>query len=220
MVNDKEIKVYIIQPIVGGEDGDIYIGSTTQELDRKLRAHKSDYNKWLRGKKLYLTSFSLFEKYGFENCKITLVSDDNVYDTPQQKKAHYIHLIECCNKVMTGQSPLEYRAVNKDKLKEQSKLYRENNKDKLKEQSKLYRDNNKDEVKVKEKQRNLIRKEYKKVWRDENKDKTSEYGKKYKDANRESINLKRRERAQQKRFDKAEAEQELSFNKITGGNPN
>ena len=73
---------------------------------------------------------------------------------------------------------------------------------------------------IKEKQRNLIRKQYKKVWIDENKDKTKEYGKKYKDANRDSINLKRREQSQQKRFDKAEAEQELSFNKIMGGNPN
>jgi hypothetical protein len=210
----------MIQPIIGGEASETYIGYTTQELDRKLRAHKSDYNKWLRGKKLYLTSFVLFEKYGFENCKITLVDDNNVYDTPQQKKAHYIHLIECCNKNIIGQTPLEYRAINKDKLKEQSKLYGENNKDK----KKLYRDNNKDKIREQQKQYDETNKEkkieYQKVWRDENKDKTKEYGKKYKDANRDSINLKRRELAQQKRFDKAEADQELSFDEITGGNPN
>ena len=56
---DNNGKIYKIEPI-NGEEGDIYIGSTTKErLSQRMTAHKGDYSKWLKGKHTKLTSFDI-----------------------------------------------------------------------------------------------------------------------------------------------------------------
>lgn len=54
-----------------------YVGSTGQELTERLYHHVWDYEAWKRGKKNYVSSFVMFEKYGVENCKIVLIEEVN-----------------------------------------------------------------------------------------------------------------------------------------------
>jgi len=77
MVNYSYGKVYKIEPI-NGDEGDVYFGSTTkQHLSQRMDSHRKDYKRWKEGKRNYVSSFSLFEKYGLENCKIILLDNVN-----------------------------------------------------------------------------------------------------------------------------------------------
>ncbi len=69
-INYNNGKIYKIEPL-NGEEGDIYIGSTTKQyLSQRMDSHRSDFKKFNEGKKVSITSFKLFEKYGIENCNI------------------------------------------------------------------------------------------------------------------------------------------------------
>ena len=51
-----------------------YIGSTCEELSKRLAHHRGDFKKFLRGVKVSHTrSYDLFNEYGVENCKIELI---------------------------------------------------------------------------------------------------------------------------------------------------
>ena len=80
-------KIYKIECLNGDAD-DIYIGSTTKQfLSQRMTKHREDYRIWLNHDKSinllpyrikYLTSYKVFEKYGIENCIITLLESVNV----------------------------------------------------------------------------------------------------------------------------------------------
>ena len=120
-------KIYKIEPI-NGEDGDIYIGSTTKEyLSQRMTAHRSSYNQWKKGKSTNTTSFYLFEKYGKENCNIILLENSpcNSKDQLIAKEAYYIRLLPCINKNIPGRAQKEYKNENKEHIKETDKKYYE-----------------------------------------------------------------------------------------------
>ena len=140
-----------IYKIWSPEGDDIYIGSTTEILCRRLAAHKSNYN---IGRTT--TSRILFEKY-------TDVRIELMEEFPCDKKSkliaregHYIRTLNCVNKTIPDRTFKEYYEKNKDYYKE----YYETNKDKIKEyyidnknhileQRKEYRKKNKDRIKEK-----------------------------------------------------------------------
>ena len=63
-------KIYMIEPTVEHDEGDIYIGSTTKSyLSQRMTAHRNCYNQWREGKHHFLTSYALFDKYGFETVR-------------------------------------------------------------------------------------------------------------------------------------------------------
>ena len=149
MVNYANGKIYKIKP-VNGEDGDIYIGSTTKEfLSQRMVAHRKYYKEWKNNKRTKIYSYDLFDKYGVENCTIILLEYVNALskDELYSREAYYIRLLKCVNKYIPGRTDKQYREDNKDKIKEKSKVYREINKDKLKE----YREINKDKLNEKPK---------------------------------------------------------------------
>jgi len=92
----------------------------------------------------------------------------------------------------------EYYVLNKDKLKEYSKLYRINNSDKLKEKRKEYLLHNPEKEKVwrkSYKQRHRLKiNEKTKIYYAKNKENRIFWEKKYYAINKENINAKKRER--------------------------
>ena len=104
MVNYNNSKIYKIEAL-NGEEGDIYIGSTTKEyLSQRMDTHRSNYKHWLKTNKSseLTTSFSLFDKYGVENCKIILLENVNANckDELHAKEAFYIKSLSCINKCL------------------------------------------------------------------------------------------------------------------------
>ncbi len=93
-------KIYKIEPLQPETKDDIYIGSTTKEyLSQRLASHKYGYTSWKKTGEKKLAAYDLFEKYGFENCKIVLLEnvDCSSKDELISVENRYIHDIPCVN---------------------------------------------------------------------------------------------------------------------------
>ena len=93
-------KIYKIEPLQPDKEDDVYIGSTTKEyLSQRLATHKYGFMHWKKTGEKKLASYDLFEKYGFENCKIVLL--ENVKCSSKDElvavENKYIHNIQCIN---------------------------------------------------------------------------------------------------------------------------
>ncbi len=130
MVNYANGKIYKIECLSGNAD-DVYIGSTTKEyLSQRMDKHRSDYKVWKNGKRGKTLSFDVFDKYGIENCVITLLENVNAQSKNelQAREAHYIRTVNCVNKYIPLRTDKQYYQDNKDKLIDKSKQYYENKK--------------------------------------------------------------------------------------------
>ena len=109
-------KIYKIECLSGDAD-EIYIGSTTKQfLSQRITKHREDYKIWLENKKTkYLTSYIIFEKYGLENCVITLIENVNAttLNELQAREAYYIRHLTCVNKNIPGRTRKEYNEAKK-----------------------------------------------------------------------------------------------------------
>ena len=113
-------KIYKIEPIVEHEEHEIYIGSTTQKyLCSRFVKHKKDYLQRNLSKKA--SSYDLFDKYGLENCVITLIENVNANSKEDllQRERYYIQSMKCINKNIPLRTQKEYVEDNKEKIKEQ-----------------------------------------------------------------------------------------------------
>jgi len=143
-----------IYKIVDNTTDNIYIGSTCEPtLARRLAKHVGDYTHHLKNPKARhpTTSFSLF-KNGNYNIILIEQCPCNSKDELFARERHYIELLDCVNKVIPGRTQKEYqkteksiayqtkyikqwRAENKDKIKECNLKYQVANKQKLKEKA-------------------------------------------------------------------------------------
>jgi hypothetical protein len=121
-------KIYKIEPICDHDENEIYIGSTTKEyLSQRMTKHRDDYKQWLNGVHRKVMSYDLFDKYGIDNCKITLIELCNAQskDELTSREAFHIRTTKCLNKVIPdrklGEYMLEYN--KQDYVKEKKKNY-------------------------------------------------------------------------------------------------
>ena len=155
MVNYQNGKIYKIESHQGDK---IYIGSTSKQyLSQRFDKHRSNYKKWkidpstVNGK---TRSYELFDDYGLNNCFITLIESFpcNSKDELTGREAYYIRSLTCVNKVIPLRTEKEYRADNKEIIKEKMKEYRADNNDIIKQKQKEYRADNKEIIKEKQKE--------------------------------------------------------------------
>jgi hypothetical protein len=196
MVNYTNGKVYKIEPTCEMlDEGDIYIGSTTKMyLSQRMDSHRTQYKQWKKGsktsKKIY--SFNVFDKYGLENCKITLleICSCNSKDELLSRESHYIKTLKCVNKNIPLRTNSEWIEDNKERYLNTKLIYRETNREEIsargkkrreedtyKTKRKIYLENNKDKIA-----------EQKKLYQIANKVKIAEYRKLYDEKKREKIN--------------------------------
>jgi hypothetical protein len=129
-------KVNIYKIYSDDDDELIYVGSTRKLLKKRLLEHRNTYTAYKNEKYQYVTSFDLFDKYGFENCKIELLEqcDENLRS---EREGYYIKMFDCVNKVIPDRTRKEYTDDyyhnNRDKLKQQSNKYYQVNKQKINE---------------------------------------------------------------------------------------
>lgn len=194
-----------IYKIVSESKGLTYIGSTTKDLNIRLKQHKYKYNTFKKNNISYVSVNDVLE---CDDVKIELIENYpcNCRKELEKKEGEYIKNTQCVNNNIAGQTPEEWRLENIENYKEYQKEWRENNKDKSKAYQKEYYENNKDKCKEyyqnnKEEimQRQKIwnethketQKEYMKKWREDNKDKIKKYYEDNKDKwNKEPDNKK------------------------------
>jgi hypothetical protein len=175
MVNYSNGKIYKIEPI-NGDDGDIYIGSTTKAyLSQRMDTHRQDYKKWKEGKCTKTTSYDLFNKYGVINCQIILLETvvANSKDELIAREQYYIKNLKCVNKKIEGRTRKEYQIDNYEKISKRTKPY-------MKIYNKQYKITHREECS-----------ERNKIYYQENKDEMKEYYKEYYKENKERINKNR-----------------------------
>ena len=209
-------KIYKIEPIDSLDDGDIYVGKTTKTyLSQRFSKHHLCYKDWKKNGKRFMTSFNLFDKYGYENLQIILLEQVELATKDELKalEGHYIKSMLCVNKNIAGRTSDEYYLENRDKLVEQCRQYKIDNADKMKqyridnkekiqqrgkeyrennpEKSKQYYEDNKIEIQIKNKAYRDLHPEIAKQYRIDNIEKNKETAKLYREKNKDKIAEKR-----------------------------
>ena len=174
---------------------DVYIGSTTQNLNQRLSNHKCNYRRYLNGNHGFITSFSLIEKHGVNALKIQLLEElyfNNKIDLINLE-SNYIKSIEhCINKVIPNRTKKQYIEDTKEKRKQ----YYQDNKDKVKQ----YQVDNKDKIKQYIEDNKVNMKELQKKYKENNKEKLKEYSTQYKVNNNEKMKDKRLQYYEDKKY--------------------
>lgn len=110
-------KIYMLEPNCEYETGDVYYGSTTTDLVKRLNDHRLKCNK--------CASNTLFEKYGCDNIKIVLIKDFACKNKSElvMEEAKYIRENKCVNKRIPLRTHAEYYQDHIDKFKAMSAEY-------------------------------------------------------------------------------------------------
>jgi alpha-galactosidase/6-phospho-beta-glucosidase family protein len=138
-------KIYRLVCLVTGKQ---YIGSTTQNLRKRLHEHKINYKCWKNGKYHYVTSFQIIEN---ENYDIVLI-EEFPCDNKEQlhaRERYYIETMECVNKYIPTRTIQQYRQANREKLAKRDKQYRQANQEEIHQYMKEYRQANHEQLKTK-----------------------------------------------------------------------
>ena len=135
MVNYSKAKIY---KVLNSVDDEIYVGSTTQTLAKRMGKHRR--NATQRNTKLY----QHMNDIGIDNFYIELIETYpcNSTDELHKKEGEWIRRMGTLNQIVAGRTPQQYREENSDKVREANQKYRENNKDKIREKDRQYRENN------------------------------------------------------------------------------
>lgn len=141
----------------------VYYGSTKQNINRRLSEHKSNYNRYLNGKREYGTSFEVIKNNNYEIRLLETCNQENKSD----RESFYIRNFDCVNKNIPNRKSKEYertrkeyhkkwyeqnkekikQTISKDKKNEYNKKYYLQNKEKMLRYQKEYTDNNKEKIK-------------------------------------------------------------------------
>jgi group I intron endonuclease len=121
----KNGKIYCIRNKI---TDDIYVGSTTQPLSKRMAKHRQNAKCENR---MHYIFYSKVNERGLENFYIELIEDCPCESLEQLRKreGHYIREMGTLNHKIAGRTGKEWEQDNKEKRKE----YFEQNKDKIKE---------------------------------------------------------------------------------------
>jgi hypothetical protein len=150
-------RIYKIEPICDHEEHEVYYGSTTQLLCKRMGSHRSKYIAWNDGLFNKLTVFDLFKKYGVENCTIYLVKKYpcESREELETEEGNIIKMNPCVNKHVAGRNHKQYCIDNYEQIKKYKNQYYENNKEHITEKNKTYYQNNTEKIAIHNKQYQL-----------------------------------------------------------------
>lgn len=165
--------IYIIR---SHQTDDVYYGSTTQKLCKRMAQHRCGYKKWLDGNINYVSSYEIV-KYIDAYIELVECIDFQNKQELYAREGHHIRESDCVNKKIAGRSKKEYTTEYNNENREKHKQYREENDAKIKEYQQKYREEHKES-----------NAEYQKKYCETNKETLAEYKKKYREANKDKIN--------------------------------
>ena len=158
---------------------EVYYGSTTVPLCKRMSGHRSNYAICLEGgKRSTCKSFAIL---GRGDYSYSLVEDCPCNSKEQlfARERFYIQNNYCVNKCVPGRTAKEWREDNKEVIIEKQKQYRETHKKEIAE----YYQNNKEKIAERDK-----------AFYQNNKEKIAERDKAYYQNNKEMISEKRKEK--------------------------
>lgn len=140
-----------IYKITSEHTENVYVGSTTRDLNGRLKEHRKKYKLHQKdsNKHDYLTSFEIVK---YDTYEITLIENfcANTKQELLDREGHYIKITpNCVNARQMGRTEKEWRVDNKEYLQEKNKKYNQDHKVELSQYHKQYRTDNADEIKKK-----------------------------------------------------------------------
>ena len=126
-------------------DDDIYIGSTTQPLSKRMVKHRNNLNN-VRFEKIQL--YAKMRELGVENFYIELLEECACETIEQLRKreGELIREFGTLNTRMECRTVKEYQQDNKDHIKERKHNYNIKNRERISEQKKIYYEDKKDAI--------------------------------------------------------------------------
>jgi hypothetical protein len=184
MPNYQNGKIYTIR---SHQTENIYIGSTTQPLTKRLSKHKADYKRYNKNNNnKYYSSFKIV-KYEDVYIELYELYPCNSNEELHKREGELIRELDCVNKYIAGRTKKEYNEDNKEDIFIKKKQYREDNKEKISIKKKEYRKNNKEKFKQTDKKYYEDNKEKSKQYYQDNKEKMLIKSKQYYQDNSEKI---------------------------------
>lgn len=154
MPDYSQAKIY---KIIGGDE--CYIGSTVEKyLSNRMGGHRTSYKLWKNGKTNFTSSFTLFDKYGLENCTIELIEVFPCSCVEELRKREKENIQEqiCVNKASPIRTKNEekiykqkYAEEHKEEIQQYKQQYREEHKEEISSQGKQYYELNKEKIRTK-----------------------------------------------------------------------
>ena len=138
-------KIYCIRNYMSS---DIYVGSTTQTLSKRMEKHRSDAKRGVKGKcKLYQT----MNEIGIANFYIELIEYHKCNNKEElfKKEGEWIRKMATLNGQIQGRTPEQYRTDTVEQKREYDKQRREDKREELSEQQKVKYQNKKEHYKQK-----------------------------------------------------------------------
>jgi hypothetical protein len=127
--------------------------------------HRSNYNKWLNKNGSSNTVFTLFDKYGVENCKIELLENYPCANKSEleAREGHHQRETVCINKNIAGRTTKQYNDDHREYRKayytehrsdilEKARTYNKNHQQQISQKKKEYSELNKDTIASKKKE--------------------------------------------------------------------
>lgn len=113
MVNYSNSKIY---KIIDNTNGNIYIGSTCQPLSKRLAAHRSAYNQYMKGKK-YVKSCDILKNNDYN---IILIENYSCTDKEEllARERYFIENTKCINTNIPGRKSNEWQKENQERRNE------------------------------------------------------------------------------------------------------
>jgi hypothetical protein len=165
-----------VYKLTSSQTCDVYIGSTTQLLPKRLTRHKHDYKRYICSKRCYTSAVEVL-KHGDVTIELIYEGSFTTINELRRLEGSFIKETEnCINKFVAGRTDKEYRQDNKEWRKEYKKEYYQVHKKQIKECNKEYRQTHKEQYK-----------EYKKEYRQIYKEQLKEYDKEYRQTHKEQL---------------------------------
>ena len=132
-----------IYKIVCNITGDVYYGSTTQALSKRLGEHRSNYKSWLKGKTRKMTSFQIIARGDYDICLVEKVVCDSKEELHMRER-FWIEGNTCVNKYIPCRAMKEYYGANREKICAKVKEYCEANREEIRERKKAWYEANRE----------------------------------------------------------------------------
>jgi len=108
----------------------VYVGSTTQPLSKRMADHRSNFKRFNKDQKKYISSYEIV-KHGDAYIELLHCCPCNTKEELIREEGKYIREMNCVNKYISGRTRKEYFCDNKKRLIEYQKRYDDEHKEQI-----------------------------------------------------------------------------------------